>query len=169
MSFHSFLEQATRAIGPDYFVLPIARATKPKRRERVYCYELYHQLRLAINGSALTLTGEPDKRGHPDFPGINPDFILHIPGNHDENDTVIEVECDLTVRHLIKDLSNLRVMRDRGYKRLVLLLFANQSVPWEKLRRASAEANVCINEIEIMLHREAGEPATREFPDYTAR
>ena len=39
------LRQATAAIGRDYFLLPIHGAA-PVYRERVYCYELYHQMRL---------------------------------------------------------------------------------------------------------------------------
>jgi len=36
------LQDATAAIGREYFLLPIHGAD-PVYRERVYCYELYHQ------------------------------------------------------------------------------------------------------------------------------
>ncbi len=164
MAMLDALEQATRAIGSSYFLLPIAGRDCPIKRERVYCYELFHQLRLALQGSDLTLTGEPDKRGHPDFPPINPDFILHTPGGHEENNAVVEVECPVGLQHLIKDLRNLKTMRERGYSTLVLLLFANQNVPWPKLAQASTEAGIGISEITVLLHRAAGHAATREMP-----
>ena len=164
MAMLEALEQATRAIGDSYFLLPIAHRDRPIKRERVYCYELFHQLRLALQDSHLTLTGEPDKRGHPDFPPINPDLILHLPGGHEENATAVEVECRVDLEHLIKDLRNLNIMRDRGYVTLVLLLFANDTVPWPKLVLAARETGIDLGEIVVLLHKAAGQPATREHP-----
>lgn len=164
MTILAALEQASQAVGAPYFLLPIAGRDHPIKRERVYCYELYHQLRDALRGSELTLTGEPDKRGHPDFPAINPDFILHTPGHHRDNSAVVEVECRLGLEHLIKDLRNLKTMKDRGYQTLILLLFANNRVPWPKLRQASAEAGIDLGKITVLLHRAAGQAATQELP-----
>lgn len=158
------LEQASRAIDSSYFLLPIVGWDRPIKRERVYCYELYHQLRLALHGSQLILTGEPDKRGHPDFPPINPDFIFHTPGTHQDNSAVLEVECRLGSKHLIKDLRNLKTMRDRGYRTLVLLFFANNKVPWSRLRQASDIADIDLTEITILIHRAVGEAAKHEMP-----
>ena len=163
MTMLEALEQATRAIGDSYFLLPIAHRDRPIKRERVYCYELFHQLRLALQGSHLTLTGEPDKRGHPDFPPINPDLILHLPGCHEENAAAVEVECRVDLEHLVKDLRNLKTMRDRGCSTLVLLLFANDAVPWPKLALAAREIDIDLKEIAVLLHRAAGQPATREY------
>jgi hypothetical protein len=57
------LRQATAAISNDYFLLPI-RGADPVYRERVYCYELYHQMRLRWpQGSPCRLNGEVDKSG----------------------------------------------------------------------------------------------------------
>ena len=167
MAMLAALEQATQAIGASYFLLPIAGRDRPIKRERVYCYELFHQLRVALRDLPLTLTGEPDKRGHPDFPRINPDFILHTPGVHEENTAVVEVECRVGLKHLIKDLRNLKTMRDRGYRALVLLLFANNSVPWPKLTRAARAAGIDLGEITVFLHRAVGQAATREYPPTT--
>ncbi|GAB2615299.1 hypothetical protein [Novilysobacter erysipheiresistens] len=164
MTILAALEQATEAIEAPYFLLPIAGRDLPIKRERVYCYELFHQLRLALRDSQLTLTGEPDKRGHPDFPPINPDFILHTPGGHEENTAVVEVECRVGLEHLIKDFRNLKTMRDRGYGTLVLLLFANSNVPWPKLAQAAREADIGLGEIAVLLHRAPGLAATREHP-----
>lgn len=161
------ITRASRLISGTYFLLPIARRDRPIKRERVYCYELYHQLRLALYGSPLTLTGEPDKRGHPSFiigKQPNPDFILHIPGHHGNNTAVIEVECRLGKAHLAKDLKTLKLMKEKGYHVLVLLLFAARKVPWQRLERAAEEAEIGLEEIVVLLHRAAGEEAMRESP-----
>lgn len=160
--------KATEEISDNYFLLPVANRAKPIRRERVYCYELYHQLRKLIENLQLTLSAEPDKRGHPDFEVKypNPDFILHTPGIHEDNNTVIEVECRLDYKHIVKDLKNLKIMKRFGYQNLVLLLFSVDKVPWERLKRASIEAEIDLSEIDILFHRSAGQAATYEcLPD----
>ena len=59
------VQKATSRIGRVYFALPVCGMPTPIKRERVYCYELYHQLRcLPLD---TTVTAEPDKRGHPSF------------------------------------------------------------------------------------------------------
>lgn len=161
MSIIEAIPIATREIRPEYFLLPIAGRDDSIKRERVYCYELYHQLRLALGDTPLFLTGEPDKRGHPAFAGsgINPDFILHAPGVHTHNRAAIEVECSPSLAHLTKDLRNLFAMRERGYVELILLLFATPEVPWELLDRAAQVAGIESGVIGIYLHRAALEPA----------
>ncbi|GAB2507438.1 hypothetical protein GCM10027188_08180 [Lysobacter humi (ex Lee et al. 2017)] len=159
MSLLDQLPLATSRIGNTYFRLPIAGERHGIRRERVYCYELYHQLRTLLTAEVLTLTGEPDKRGRSDFPGINPDFILHAPGTHESNSVVMEVECRVGYRHIVKDLNNLLVMRRRGYQTLVLLLFAVEQVPWPMIWRAAEEVAISTSDFLVYLHRRAGEPA----------
>ena len=160
--------KATENVSDNYFLLPVAYRITPIRRKRVYCYELYHQLRKLIEDSQLTLSAEPDKRGHTDFEVKypNPDFILHTPGVHENNNTVIEVECRLQYKHLLKDFENLKIMKQLGYQNLVLLLFSVNEVPWERLKRASIAAEIDLGEISILLHRSAGQAATYEcLPD----
>jgi hypothetical protein len=68
-------------------------------RERAYCYEVYHQLRLQLGDLfPYTIHGEIDKAGHEwvvkEFgkrARPNPDFILHIPDTRD-NLAIIEVK-----------------------------------------------------------------------------
>ncbi|MHB8790176.1 MAG: hypothetical protein ACYDBT_09875 [Desulfobulbaceae bacterium] len=133
----------------------------------MYCYELYHQLRIALNDTRLTLTAEPDKRGHPDFfsgKRPNPDFIFHTPGCNEDNYAVVEVECRLELKHLTKDLKTLKLMKSKGYQLLVLLLFAVCEVPWQSLKLAASEAEINLNEIVVFLHQAAGSAATHEHP-----
>jgi hypothetical protein len=91
------LLQATAAISGEYFLLPVHGAD-PVHRERVYCYELYHQMRLrwpAPEDCTYRLNGEIDKGGHPYFGSERvkpkPDLLVHVPGTGD-NYAVIEVK-----------------------------------------------------------------------------
>lgn len=92
--FEHFIEQFLRAsqeIDHAYMQLPVAGKETPIYRERVYCYELYHQLSLLrVQFAPYSLSGEVDKSGHPYIRGNNldcvkPDFLLHEPGNMDAN------------------------------------------------------------------------------------
>jgi hypothetical protein len=79
------IEHATSLIGTDYFQLPVADADAVYR-ERVYCYELYHQLRCLWGDFPFSLGGEIDKQGNPHFHGgpyaaAVPDLLVHNPGN----------------------------------------------------------------------------------------
>lgn len=88
------LQDATAAIGAEYFLLPIHGAG-PVYRERVYCYELYHQMRLRWPPACIyRLNGEVDKMDHPYFQDggePKPDLLVHEPG-HGNNYAVIEVK-----------------------------------------------------------------------------
>lgn len=90
------IKNALRQVGPDYFNLTTTYEPSGIVRERVFCYELYHQLRNSVTiYNDLTLSGEIDKRGHIDFAPEdqkNPDFVFHIPGTHKGNAMVIEVK-----------------------------------------------------------------------------
>jgi len=165
MTIVEALRAATANISDNYFLLPIAGMEYPLKRERVYCYELYHQLRLVLAQSDLVLTGEPDKKRHPAFDGErhpNPDLILHVPGSHKHNSSVVEVECEPKLHHLKKDLGNLKQMQTKGYGELVLLLFAIESVPWARLGRAAELNGFALSNIIVLLHKHAGAESTVE-------
>ena len=78
-----------------YFQLPTAGAEEAIYRERVYCYELYHQLRVLLQGeedlARYALSGEIDKRGHQIIRPCIPDLVFHAPGRMD-NMVVLEVK-----------------------------------------------------------------------------
>jgi hypothetical protein len=107
---NNILQQATTAIGREYFLLPIHGAD-PVHRERVYCYELYHQMRLrwpAAEDCPYRLNGEIDKAGHPYFENERgtpkPDLLVHVPGAGD-NCAVIEVKSSRArAKEIRKDL-----------------------------------------------------------------
>lgn len=59
------LEQSTTHIDGLYMRLPVDGG-EGQYRERVYCYELYHQMRSRWPSPCdYSLNGEVDKRGHP--------------------------------------------------------------------------------------------------------
>jgi len=88
-----WLLAASAEVSPDYFQLPVAGAERPEYRERVYCYELYHQWRRHWpNDFRFSLGGEINKQGHPLIRGDEqPDFLVHVPG-HMCNLLIVEVK-----------------------------------------------------------------------------
>jgi hypothetical protein len=92
------LLEATENVEEIYFQIPVAGKEEPLFRERVYCYELYHQMRRCWPAVPHLITGEIDKNGHPwiyhgplDY--SKPDFTIHIPGRMADNLLVIEVKA----------------------------------------------------------------------------
>ena len=108
-------------VDEKYFNFKIANKKDLIHRERVYCYELYHQMRNLQNEMKFnnySINAEPDKSNHPilkEFCGsINPDFIVHNPGymSHQNNLAVIEVKAssgNLTIG-IKKDLQTINCM-----------------------------------------------------------
>ena len=85
--------QAVANVEQKYFNLEVTYGNNFIVRERVFCYELYHQLRLLLKGRTdLTLNGEPDKRFHDDINKAdwrNPDFVVHRPNSWLDNRVVV--------------------------------------------------------------------------------
>ena len=82
-------------------------------RERVYAYELYHQLRVRWPAWPYLLGGEIDKEGHPLIRGgllhgVKPDMVVHIPGGMDNNLAVLEVKpATARTARAVQDLKKL--------------------------------------------------------------
>src|SRR5689334_2368607 len=81
--FHKCLYSAGQQMKDlHYFASEYVGGAALKFRERIYCYELYHQLRNVIgDDERYVLDGEMDKKSDPDFAGFEkiPDFIIHVP------------------------------------------------------------------------------------------
>ena len=116
-----------------YFALPIAGSENPVYRERVYCYELYHQLRVVIEKESsfrYSLHGEVDKKGHPqisDKCGEKiPDFLFHVPGKMD-NLAVVEVRPSPAGQgELRDDVEKLLCFIEKAaYHRGILLIYGD--------------------------------------------
>jgi hypothetical protein len=99
-------------------------------RERVFCYELYHQLRLIEFNYKFDIHGELVKAG---FYNINviPDFLFHKQGS-DDNYCIMEVKGELDSNGIYKDFKTLskflgKQKEIKAYKLAIFLLF-NQSL-----------------------------------------
>ena len=127
------LEEAGRKMQDEhYFQLEVAGSEKPPIfRERVYCYELYHQLRLVMGDIfSYKLDGELDKHGYPEIeekcgPKV-PDFVVHEPGEMD-NLVVIEVKpVKVNLVELKKDLKKLKCFLSKAqYHCGIMLIYGN--------------------------------------------
>lgn len=98
-AYIDLVKESLQAIESSYYRLVTTYERDGIVRERVFCYELYHQVRLRMQpDQLLSLHGEVDKRGHRDFEQQhrkNPDFVFHVPGTHEFNTLVIELKGTL--------------------------------------------------------------------------
>lgn len=126
------IAEAARAVQPGYFKLATAYAPDGIVRERVFCYEFYHQIRSRMDGQhPLLLHGEIDKRGHPDFEAEdqkNPDFVFHVPGTHEHNAIVVEVKGSLShPADIVQDTETLLKFVNQYHYELGIFLLYNHS------------------------------------------
>lgn len=161
--FTDILRDATAAISPEYFLLPI-HGGNSIYRERVYCYELYHQMRrLWPTESPYRLNGEVDKRAHPYFQNgeqPKPDLLVHQPGTG-ENYAVIEVKsCLADARGIRKDLETLALFRNEiGYQRAIYLVYGAEAARTMALVQEIGADTLRDVPIELWLHPAAQMPA----------
>jgi hypothetical protein len=138
---------ATGRIEDCYFRVQTASKNGPTvvYRERVYCYELYHQLRNAIpDNGEYTLMGELDKRGHEIFHGGKvPDFVFHVPGTMKGNLAVMEVKrIDNNENDEIQnDCDKLRkfVEEEGKYKGAIYLVFGDRGGQTDRFREIARQ------------------------------
>lgn len=165
-NFDRLLRDATSSIGERYVRLPIALGGNTYR-ERVYCYELYHQMRrLWPDASEYSLNGEVDKGGHPFLEDrehlhkVIPDLLVHVPGTMDRNFAVIEVKpANAKMKGILKDVQTLSAfLADWGYRRGILLFYGAQGEGLlRKLQKGLLDEDTA--EIEIWHHAQIGRPA----------
>jgi hypothetical protein len=157
--FHEILKKAISGIQDRYFqTCIIGKDGKSKKvyRERVYCYELYHQMRKHWPcGGTLQLHGEFDKSGSNFFAGTGargskPDFLVHVPGNSEMNLVAMEVKPVTTTANKIKsDLQKLSALhREANYRCVIYLIFG------ENAKNKAKKIHSLINELNIMVYIE---------------
>jgi len=170
--FNDIFSTATKELPNEYFQLPVAGQENPIYRERVYCYELYHQLRkLWPQDTDFSLSGEIDKSGHRMIRGNEldnkkPDFLVHKPGIMEHNYLIIEVKPSNAAKEGIKkDLKTLTAFRLKGeYQRAILLIYGGPNADFEKIKATSKEISkdtndgsiIDLNLIELWHHTDAG-------------
>jgi hypothetical protein len=158
-SFREALVAAIAAVAEPYF--RVRRFNDDAVwRERAYCYELYHQLRIKLRDNfPYILHGEIDKAGHEhvvrhfgNMRRPNPDFILHTPG-HEDNLVVMEVKAsDEGLSPIKKDLRKIKkFMRGVGYQHGVMLLFGSE------LRHEAKDFSRW-RDVEVLWHGTVGQP-----------
>jgi hypothetical protein len=132
------VKHALTRIAPHYFRLPTTYMRTGIVRERLFCYELYHQIRSSmLPHHELSLHGEIDKRGHADFAEedrVNPDFVFHVAGTHFRNTLVIEVKgTDRYREGILKDFKTiLNFINIYGYRAGIFILYNHSFAELEK-------------------------------------
>lgn len=170
MNFENILNTATAKIESGYFQLPIAGQENPIYRERVYCYELYHQIRSCWpNEIEYVLSGEVDKAGHPLVRGnglnnIKPDFLVHVPGDMGGNHTIVEVKpINADSQGIIKDLITLTKFRQfAGYEHAIFLLYGQGN--FNRVLNCinnNENENINLDLIEFWWHENVGQSASK--------
>lgn len=162
--FDAILQKATAAIAPVYFALPI-HGSDPVYRERVYCYELYHQMRaLWPPGCPFLLNGEVDKQKHPYFGDgayPKPDLLVHVPG-HGDNYAAMEVKSNNPRKEdVLKDVNTLCSFRDLGYVRAPYLMYGIQAENARERVLGCGAAPQQLAAIELWVHPEVHAAAER--------
>lgn len=177
MDFDEVVERfirATTAVADEYFLLKVAGGGGPVWRERVYCYELYHQLRINW-GDKLMLAAEVDKRSHPlphfridELRDVKPDFIVHDAGHEHDDVAVIEVKRAISKSQKITDdyLTLMNFCHRARYKGGIMLFFGINRRLSTKAARAldAARENagfVCDKPLVTLHHAAPGQPAVR--------
>ncbi len=173
-----WLVEASRLVGEAYMRLPVADAD-PQYRERVYCYELYHQLRCQWTSNfPYALCGEIDKRKHAYVRGkyldeIKPDFLVHEPGHMDPDSNLLAVEvkpANTSSEGIVKDLRKLTALRSQlknsheqsaNYQHAIFWVYGGFPDAWKKLKTQLNENrdDVDLTLIRCFVHEGPGTPA----------
>lgn len=126
------IEKALNNVGPGYYKIITSYSNSGIVRERVFCYEFYHQMRLVMGENpSLSLCGEIDKRGHYHFQPRdrkNPDFILHNAGTFEGNELVIEVKGEMKKEPIKKDFETLSTFIERYNYKIGFFILYNHSL-----------------------------------------
>jgi len=161
------LKVATAGVEAPYFQLNVDGGD-PVFRERVYCYELYHQMRRNWpSGTQFFLNAEIDKRAHPILKDLGadqskPDLLVHRPGDMAGNYAIIEVKHSTVRAGVRKDLETLDLfVRKVGYRRAIYLIYGSEAND-DGVAKIESVANEFpeLAPVEVWLHPEAGQPAT---------
>jgi hypothetical protein len=174
--FIECLRAATQDIQRAYMFLPVAGSVLPVYRERVYCYELYHQLRLFWGDyGGYSLGGEVDKTHHPSMRGLDidntkPDLLVHRPGDMGRNLIVIEIKPVTAKKPGIrKDLRTLTAFLRRGqYHQAIHLVYGDNPRLFNSfvgkarmLNEEDIEGRIDLNAITLYWHRFPEHPGER--------
>jgi len=179
-AWHNLLVDASSKVADCYILLPIAGKTDSEYRERVYCYELYHQLRVLGEERHLpyVLGGEIDKAGHPVIRGpyldrSKPDLAAHRPGRMSHNLSVVEIKpAGATAPQIADDLRKLTAFRSlAAYHSAYFILYGGKKSAFHRaLHRIAGDPalarDVDFGLIRLMWHQKAGMRASELRPPF---
>lgn len=129
--FNQPLAEALEAIRPNYFEIKVqmVKGIRKKICERMFSYELYHQLRLKLRDiDPWQLSPELSKRGN-DIMNTSkiPDLLLHQPGNKKRNLYVIEIKSITgSLAGFKKDSETLKHFIDNKYVQGFFIIFGKR-------------------------------------------
>jgi hypothetical protein len=135
---------ATQHVSVEYYSIPRDGMEGHHYRERAYCYELYHQMKLRfidLGCQGLLINGELDKSQHKLFKeasirNAKPDFLVHSPGKREGNHTIIEVKkADSDPAKWCNDIETIAAFMKKGpvkgkmpeYRHGIFLIFGNKA------------------------------------------
>ncbi|WP_151087722.1 hypothetical protein [Hymenobacter baengnokdamensis] len=123
MKYLASIEGALNSVEQDYILVPAIHNVDGLSRERVFCYELYHQTRKKLRTKKIIIHGELDKSGYPDFNNEKPDFVFHKPGSDAHNAVALEVKVEIELLNIQRDLDKLfRFVRNYHYMSAGLII-----------------------------------------------
>jgi hypothetical protein len=146
-----FLEivlEASSKIPARYILFDVADRETEIYRERVYAYELYHQMRSLLDeedafaGSGHLLCGEIDKSGHPIIRKCIPDLVFHVPGKMADpaNVAIVEIKSiNGSPDGIKKDIETLTYfLSSAGYESAIHLVYGEEADKIDAFRGAHA-------------------------------
>jgi len=129
------LADSIEAIEENYFSFSVAGKDETIERERIYCGELYHQMRNRFDVIDYEVNNEPNKIKHPFIENqcgaVDPDFIVHRPGLMGEEDNLAVIEVKRSTGNLttgiLKDITTINCMTtiENGYYGGIILIYGN--------------------------------------------
>ena len=166
--FSEILMSATEDISKEYFSTKIIVNENEELvyRERIYCYELYHQIRLKLKCDLnMGFYGEYDKSGssvykHSASNRVKPDFLIHSPGDVEQNFLAMEVKSSDAKKCDIKsDIDKLiKLKKYHNFKFCIYLIYGDNA-----LKKGGVAAGCVDHEfksgIKIFIHSKVGESA----------
>lgn len=158
------LVESIEAIEEKYINFSVAGREETIERERIYCSELYHQLRNRFDMIDYEVNNEPNKIKHPIIEelcgAVDPDLIIHRPGlmGEEDNLAVIEVKRstgDLT-KGILKDINTINCMTtiENGYYGGIILVYGNLNKNKERylINRIIEHKSDEIKKLILLLH-----------------
>lgn len=151
----SLLVEALTNVDKKYFEIEESGTKSTKKRERVFCYELYHQMRKLQERNKhldLTINGEINKAGNLVIrENFDPDFVIHQQGSMGNNHAVIEVKTSNDKRGILKDFETIKCMVHCYLYKIGIFLITGTDIEWfvQEILSELNDPNLIFHEKEI--------------------